>query len=199
MLIVGVHLWLRRARPRTVLVNGARPHPAERPLIHSNSGYRQHPRSSRMPRRGDWPLDTDCGCAVHMQSPVLSRAEAVQRLSAYEDEIRALCVTRLALFGSVLRGQTDAVSDVDVLVHPRSPSPDIVTSRRLPSPVFIAVFRIPEDSAAAICTGSCSGSHHPSRTGSRPRVLPDNSPGSSKRVPGSSEGRTARYCRIRKC
>jgi len=62
-------------------------------------------------------LDTDSGYAVHMQSAVLSRAEAVQRLSAHEDEIRALGVIRLALFGSVLRGQTHADSDVDVLVQ----------------------------------------------------------------------------------
>jgi uncharacterized protein len=52
-----------------------------------------------------------------MQSPVLSRVEAVQRLSAHEDDIRALGVVRLALFGSVLRGQTHADSDVDVLVQ----------------------------------------------------------------------------------
>ena len=62
-------------------------------------------------------LDTDSGYAVHMQSAVLNRAEAVQRLSAHEDEIRALGVIRLALFGSVLRGQTHADSDVDVLVQ----------------------------------------------------------------------------------
>jgi predicted nucleotidyltransferase len=48
---------------------------------------------------------------------VLSGAEAVQRLSRYEDEIRALGVVRLALFGSVLHGQTHADSDVDVLVQ----------------------------------------------------------------------------------
>ena len=62
-------------------------------------------------------LDTDCGYAVHMQCPVLSRVDAVQRLSAIEDEVRGLGVTRLALFGSVLHGQTHADSDVDVLVQ----------------------------------------------------------------------------------
>jgi uncharacterized protein len=62
-------------------------------------------------------LETDCGYAVHMPSPVLSRVDAVQRLSTFEDEIRALGVIRLALFGSVLRGQTHADSDVDVLVQ----------------------------------------------------------------------------------
>ena len=62
-------------------------------------------------------LGADCGYAVHVQSPVLSRTETVQRLSEYEDEIRALGVIRLALFGSVLRGQTHPNSDVDVLVE----------------------------------------------------------------------------------
>jgi uncharacterized protein len=62
-------------------------------------------------------LDTDCGYAVHMQSPVLSRSDAVQRISSLEDEIRGLGVIRLALFGSVVRGQTHADSDVDVLVQ----------------------------------------------------------------------------------
>ena len=60
---------------------------------------------------------TESGYAVHVQSPVLNRAEAVARLFAHEDEIRALGVIRLALFGSVLRGQTHADSDVDVLVQ----------------------------------------------------------------------------------
>jgi predicted nucleotidyltransferase len=52
-----------------------------------------------------------------MPSPVLNRVEAVQRLAACEEEIRALGVSRLALFGSVLRGQADAGSDVDLLVQ----------------------------------------------------------------------------------
>ena len=59
----------------------------------------------------------ESGYAVHVQSPVLDRAEAFGRLVAHEDEIRALGVIRLALFGSVLRGQTHADSDVDVLVQ----------------------------------------------------------------------------------
>jgi predicted nucleotidyltransferase len=52
-----------------------------------------------------------------MASPVLNREQAVQRLSACEQEVRALGVARLALFGSVLRGQTHPESDVDVLVQ----------------------------------------------------------------------------------
>jgi len=52
-----------------------------------------------------------------MQSPVLNREQAVERLVACEREVRALGVARLALFGSVLRGQTDAHSDVDLLVQ----------------------------------------------------------------------------------
>ena len=43
-----------------------------------------------------------------MQTPVLNREQAIERLSACEQEIRALGVARLALFGSVLRGQAEA-------------------------------------------------------------------------------------------
>lgn len=52
-----------------------------------------------------------------MLPPVLNRAETVQRIAACDREIRALGVSRLALFGSVLRAQTRADSDVDVLVQ----------------------------------------------------------------------------------
>lgn len=41
----------------------------------------------------------------------------ISRLRAAEPEIRALGVERLALFGSVLRGEADAKSDIDVLVR----------------------------------------------------------------------------------
>jgi hypothetical protein len=52
-----------------------------------------------------------------MQSPVLNREQAVERLAVCEREVRALGVARLALFGSVLRGETHAQSDVDLLVQ----------------------------------------------------------------------------------
>jgi len=52
-----------------------------------------------------------------MTSPVLNREQALERLATCEREIRALGVARLALFGSVLRGQTHAHSDVDFLVQ----------------------------------------------------------------------------------
>ena len=39
------------------------------------------------------------------------------RLSGCERDIRGLGVVRLALFGSVLRGQTHAASDVDFIVQ----------------------------------------------------------------------------------
>ena len=52
-----------------------------------------------------------------MQSPVLNREQAIERLAACEREVRALGVVRLALFGSVLRGQAHAESDVDLLVQ----------------------------------------------------------------------------------
>ena len=50
-------------------------------------------------------------------SPVLNREQTAARLSACEEEIRTLGVTRLALFGSVLRGHTHPQSDVDFLVE----------------------------------------------------------------------------------
>ena len=52
-----------------------------------------------------------------MSASVLSREQAVTRLSACEPEIRDLGVVRLALFGSVLRGDTHVGSDVDFIVQ----------------------------------------------------------------------------------
>lgn len=52
-----------------------------------------------------------------MTSKQLSRDEAVRRLVASEAKIRALGVQRLALFGSVLRGEAGPDSDVDLLVQ----------------------------------------------------------------------------------
>ncbi len=51
-----------------------------------------------------------------MSSIILTRAEAIRRLVAAEREILSLGVGRLALFGSVLRGDAGPNSDVDVLV-----------------------------------------------------------------------------------
>jgi uncharacterized protein len=51
------------------------------------------------------------------QTPVLSAAEAHARLIACASEIQALGVVRLALFGSVLRGEASPGSDVDLLVE----------------------------------------------------------------------------------
>ena len=61
--------------------------------------------------------DAQCGYAVSMQSPVLNREQAIERLTKCEEEVRALGVARLALFGSVLRGQAHVHSDVDLLVQ----------------------------------------------------------------------------------
>lgn len=47
----------------------------------------------------------------------LTREEAVRRLVASEPEIRALGVERLAMFGSVLRGEARPDSDVDLRVQ----------------------------------------------------------------------------------
>jgi hypothetical protein len=52
-----------------------------------------------------------------MATPVLDREQTIERLSACAKEIRGLGVVRLALFGSVLRGQPRADSDVDLLVQ----------------------------------------------------------------------------------
>lgn len=52
-----------------------------------------------------------------MNTRGLTRDEAVARLVASEREIRALGVQRLALFGSVLRGEAGPDSDVDLLVQ----------------------------------------------------------------------------------
>jgi hypothetical protein len=52
-----------------------------------------------------------------MNTGRLTREEAVERLVASEGEIRALGVQRLALFGSVLRGEASPDSDVDLLVQ----------------------------------------------------------------------------------
>ena len=47
----------------------------------------------------------------------LTREEAIARLLDSESEIRALGVQRLALFGSVARGEARSDSDVDLLVQ----------------------------------------------------------------------------------
>jgi predicted nucleotidyltransferase len=47
----------------------------------------------------------------------ISREQATNLLAACESEIRALGVARLALFGSVLRGDARPDSDVDLLVQ----------------------------------------------------------------------------------
>ena len=52
-----------------------------------------------------------------MNQSRLTRDEAIACLLASECEIRALGVERLALFGSVLRGEARPDSDVDLLVQ----------------------------------------------------------------------------------
>ena len=52
-----------------------------------------------------------------MTTAVRTRLEAIERLAGCAEEIRALGVDRLALFGSVLRGESKADSDVDLLVQ----------------------------------------------------------------------------------
>jgi uncharacterized protein len=52
-----------------------------------------------------------------MPSTPLTREEVVERIVASESDIRALGVQRLALFGSVARGEARLDSDVDLLVQ----------------------------------------------------------------------------------
>jgi predicted nucleotidyltransferase len=52
-----------------------------------------------------------------MALAVLTRRQTFDVLIASEPEIRALGVSRLALFGSVLRDQARPDSDVDLLVQ----------------------------------------------------------------------------------
>lgn len=52
-----------------------------------------------------------------MGSPANSKGELVKRAREAETEIRSLGVRRLALFGSFVRGEAGAASDVDVLVE----------------------------------------------------------------------------------
>jgi uncharacterized protein len=52
-----------------------------------------------------------------MPSAVRNRQQTIERVAACEPELRALGVERLALFGSLLRGEARADSDVDLLVQ----------------------------------------------------------------------------------
>lgn len=52
-----------------------------------------------------------------MKSALLTKNQTLDRLLGCESEIRALGVGRLALFGSVLRGEARPDSDVDLLVE----------------------------------------------------------------------------------
>ena len=54
---------------------------------------------------------------ILMPSSPLTREQAIERILASEQEIRALGVQRLALFGSVVRGEARMDSDVDLLVQ----------------------------------------------------------------------------------
>lgn len=56
-----------------------------------------------------------------MTTQVSTRAEVIERLTRSEADIRRFGVRRLALFGSLRRGEAGAGSDVDLLVefHPK--------------------------------------------------------------------------------
>ena len=69
-----------------------------------------------------WPTSTElvsnveCGYSDDV-APALTRQQAIDLLTTIEPAIRALGVSRLALFGSVLRDQARPDSDVDLLVQ----------------------------------------------------------------------------------
>lgn len=60
---------------------------------------------------------TACKLGTMGNAKPLDAASTIERLSSRDSEIRALGVGRLALFGSVLRGQARPDSDVDLLVE----------------------------------------------------------------------------------
>ncbi|MBL8218043.1 MAG: nucleotidyltransferase family protein [Bryobacterales bacterium] len=72
-----------------------------------------------------------------MPDIALTTERAIERLLAAEPQIRALGVQRLALFGSVARGQARPDSDVDILVQF---TPGAKTFRR-----FLALNELLED------------------------------------------------------
>jgi len=66
----------------------------------------------------DWLAEgRDRGTVDAMASSALTRDQAVAALVACGSEIQALGVERLALFGSVLRGEARPDSDLDLLVQ----------------------------------------------------------------------------------
>jgi predicted nucleotidyltransferase len=52
-----------------------------------------------------------------MDTPVQMKEEALALIEEHQDQIRALGVRRLGLFGSFVRGRQRAESDVDLLVE----------------------------------------------------------------------------------
>ena len=66
--------------------------------------------------------------------PVKTKADIVQRLSPCREQIRQLGVVSLSLFGSFVRDEADAGSDVDLLVQF---APDSKTFDRFMALVFL--------------------------------------------------------------
>lgn len=60
---------------------------------------------------------------AHKTEALDSVRPILEILRARESEIRAFGVDRLAVFGSVARGEDDTGSDVDIVVRLRSPDP----------------------------------------------------------------------------
>lgn len=49
-------------------------------------------------------------------STIISLAAAIKRLSAHAGDLRRLGITHAAVFGSVVRGEAETDSDIDILV-----------------------------------------------------------------------------------
>jgi len=47
----------------------------------------------------------------------MKREEVIRKLRAHEDELKAAGIVRLAVFGSVARGENSLASDVDLLAE----------------------------------------------------------------------------------
>jgi uncharacterized protein len=55
-----------------------------------------------------------------METVVCTKTEIIERVREAEDQLRALGVKRLALFGSFVRGEPHSQSDIDLLVEFKS-------------------------------------------------------------------------------
>jgi uncharacterized protein len=74
----------------------------------------------------DMPANSPPSDKISTMAAVETRQDVLDRLRRHRDQIQALGVERLGLFGSFVRGEQSARSDVDLLVrfHPEAKSFD---------------------------------------------------------------------------